>query len=106
MVESFPSPNNNILLRQMQGIRRDIQETHERESRLIELVGRLAMRMDEGFNRVRDDIGTVREDIDSLRRDIDALRGDNVLMENRVLTAISEVRRLSERIDTLADGED
>jgi hypothetical protein len=99
MVESSPSPNNNILLRQMQGIRRDIQETHERESRLIELVGRLAIRMDEGFNRVRDDI-------DSLRRDIDGLRGDNVLMENRVLTAISEVRRLSERVDTFADGED
>jgi SMC interacting uncharacterized protein involved in chromosome segregation len=106
MAESSPSPNNDVLLRQMQGIRRDIQETHERESRLIELIGRLAMRMDEGFNRVRDDIGAVRDDIDSLRRDIDALRGDNVLMENRVLTAISEVPRLSERIDTLADGED
>lgn len=127
MLDAPPTPDNTLLLRQMQGIRRDIHETHEREARLIELVNRLAQRMDEGFSRVREEFGRVREefgrvrediggvrgevaslrgDLASLRRDVDGLRGDLVLMENRVLTAISETRRLSERVDDLAGGED
>ncbi|GJD63252.1 hypothetical protein [Methylobacterium frigidaeris] len=119
-----PTPDNTLLLRQMQGIRRDLHETHEREARLIELVNRLALRMDEGFGRVREEFGrvrenfgrvrediggvrgevaTLREDVESLQRDVDGLRGDLVLMENRALTAISETRRLPERVDGLTD---
>lgn len=106
MLDAPPTPDNTLLLRQMQGIRRDIHETHEREARLIEPVDRLALRMDEGFSRVREEFGRVREDIGGVRGKVASLRGDLVLVENRVLTAISDTRRLSERVDDLPGGED
>ncbi|MCJ2142565.1 hypothetical protein [Methylobacterium sp. E-066] len=69
--------SNNLLLRQTDGLRRDMRELMEREARTIELVNRIAVRMDEGFTRIRDDMAYIR-------RDVGEMRGDLLTMENRV----------------------
>ena len=84
-----PSPDNNLLLRQMRGMRQDMHELMEREARVIELLGRLNLRLDEATARTE--------------RSLNEIRSDLLLMENRILTAITETRRLSERIDDAGD---
>ncbi|MGU3283380.1 hypothetical protein [Methylobacterium mesophilicum] len=90
--EAAPAPSNNLLLRQMDGLRRDMRELMEREARTIELMNRIAVRMDEGFTRIRDDMAYIR-------RDVGEMRGDLLTMENRVLNAITEVRFMAARVD-------
>lgn len=84
-----PSPDNNLVLRQVHSLRREMQEVMERQARAIDLVNRLGERMERGF--------------DDMRRDLREVRSDLVLMENRVLTAQSDVLRLVQRVD---DGPD
>lgn len=91
MVDS-PTPDNNLILRQMAGMRRDMAEIMEREARGIELMNRLALKIDAGFAQMRE--SHARLDVRMTE-----LQGDLVLMENRILTAITEVRALAARID-------
>lgn len=87
-----PTPDNNLVLRQLTGMRRDMAELMEREARSIELMNRLALRIDAGFAQTR-------ESHARLDARITDMQGDLVLMENRILTAIAEVRALARRID-------
>lgn len=87
-----PSPDNNLVLRQLAGMRRDMAEMMERQARSIELQNRLVLRVDEGLTQIR-------EEFAYLRRDVHLARSDLVEMENRVLTAITEVRNIAARLD-------
>ena len=86
MSDEPPTPDNNLVLRNIQGLRREMLE---RQARTIDLVNRLAlrvselsMRMDKGFNDVQSDV---------------------VLMENKVLSAQSDVLRIVTRLDAERD---
>ena len=84
-----PTPENNVVLRQVQSLRREMHEILERQARAIDLVSRLGERMERGF--------------DDVRRDLREVKSDLVLMENRVLTAQSDILRVVQRLD---DGPD
>lgn len=84
-----PTPDNNPVLRQVQGLRREMHEMTERQARAIDLVSRLGERMERGF--------------DDVRRDVREVKSDLILMENRVLTAQSDILRIVQRAD---DGPD
>lgn len=103
MTIDAPTPDNNILLRQMRGTRRDMQEMMEREARTIDLVNRLILRVDEGFARMREEMSALRRDLAATHSQVGTVHSDLVLMENRILTAITEVRRLAERVDKNED---
>ncbi|WP_407520931.1 hypothetical protein [Methylobacterium oryzisoli] len=85
-------PQNTVALRQLQGMRREMMELVERQGRIIELVNRLAMRMDEGFTSLRQDTG-------ALNRDVSVIRSDLVLMENKILDGQSNILRIVARLD-------
>lgn len=87
-----PNPDNNIVLRQVQGMRREMHEMLERQARAIDLVARLGERMERGF--------------DDLRRDLREMKSDLVLMENRVLTAQSDILNVVRRMDDGAEPQD
>lgn len=87
-----PSPDNNLILREMRNMRRDMLEVMEREARIVELLNRANLRLDEMSNRTE--------------RGLHEIRGDLVMMENRILTAITEVRRLAERVDETAGSDE
>jgi hypothetical protein len=84
-----PTPDNNLVLRQVHSLRREMHEMMERQARAIDLVSRLGERMERGF--------------DDVRRELREVKPDLVLMENRVLTAQSDVLQLIRRLD---DGSD
>ena len=84
-----PTPDNKLVLRQVHSLRREMHEMMERQARAIDLVNRLGERMERGF--------------DDVRRELREVKSDLVLMENRVLTAQSDVLRVVRRID---DGPD
>lgn len=69
----LPDSDNNLVLRQVQGMCREMHEMLERQARAIDLVSRLGKRMERGFDDVRCELREVKSDL--------------VLMENRVLTA-------------------
>ncbi|MEL6063705.1 MULTISPECIES: hypothetical protein [unclassified Methylobacterium] len=92
MASDAPTPENNLILRQMNGMRRDMVAVSETNARVVELLGRMNMRLDEMSERF--DGAFSRID-----RRIQDLHGDVILMENRVLDAITEVRNLRIRID-------
>lgn len=81
-----PSPDENVVLRQVQGMRREIREVLDRQARVIDLMNRLGERMERGF--------------DDVRRERREVRSDLVLMENRVLTAQSDILRVVVRSTT------
>ncbi|WP_039902180.1 hypothetical protein [Methylobacterium sp. GXF4] len=85
MSNRAPTPENNVILRQMSGMRRDMSEISVTNARVIELLGRMNLRLDEMSER--------------FDRRLRELQGDMVLMENRVVTAITEVRNISARLD-------
>lgn len=87
-----PTPDDNLVLRQLAGMRRDMAEMMERQARSIELQNRLVLRVDEAA-------GHFREQMAYLQRDMHLVRSDLVDMENRVLTAITEVRNIAARLD-------
>lgn len=92
MSYELPSPDNNLSLREMRNMRRDMLEVMEREARIVELLNRANLRLDEMSNRTE--------------RGLNEIRGDLVMMENRILTAITEVRRLAERVDETAGSDE
>ena len=84
-----PTPDNNLVLRQVQSLRREMHAMMEPQARAIDLVSRLGERMERGF--------------DDVRRDVREVKSDLILMENRVLTAQSDILRIVRRAD---DGPD
>ena len=84
-----PTPDNNLVLRQVQSLRREMHEMMERQARAIDLVNRLGDRVERGF--------------DDVRRELRDVKSDLVLMENRVLTAQSDLLHVVRRMD---DGPD
>lgn len=84
-----PTPDNNLVPRQVQSLRREMHEMMERQARAIDLVNCLGDRMERGF--------------DDVRRELRDVKSDLVLMENRVLTAQSDLLHVVRRID---DGPD
>lgn len=93
-----PSPDNNFILRQMAGMRRDMHALMEMQARSLEAFARTSGRTDEVLN-------SIAEETQRIRRDVSALRSDMLLMENRVITAITEVRELAARLDQANDSE-
>ena len=84
-----PNPDNNLVLRQVQSMRREMHEMLERQARAIDLVARLGERMERGF--------------DDVRRELREVNSDLVLMENRVLTAQSDILKVVLRLDETPD---
>lgn len=70
----------------------------EQQARNLDIMTRLSSRIDETF-------GTMQEDSHRLRRDVAGMRSDLLLMENRILTAITEVRDVAARLDEGSDSE-
>jgi predicted XRE-type DNA-binding protein len=80
-----PSPENNLILRQLAEIRRENRETQERQARVIELLGRTNQKIDDLVARMERGLSEVRSDI--------------VLLENKALSAITGVERAMARMD-------
>ena len=80
-----PSPENNLILRQLAEIRRENRETQERQARVIELLGRTNQKIDDLVAR--------------MERGLPEFRGDIVLLENKALSAITDVERAMARMD-------
>jgi hypothetical protein len=80
-----PSPGNNLILRQLAEIRRENRETQERQARVIELLGRTNQKIDDLVARMERGLSEVRSDI--------------VLLENKALSAITDVARVVARMD-------
>ena len=91
MSDEPPTPDNNLVLRQVQGMRREMREMLERQARVIDLVDRLGERMERGF--------------DDVRRELREVKSDLVPMENRVPTAQSDIPKVVLRLDHEADGD-
>ncbi len=80
-----PPPENNLILRQLAEIRRENRETQERQARVIELLGRTNQKIDDLVARMERGLSEVRSDI--------------VLLENKALSAITDVARVVARMD-------
>lgn len=80
-----PSPENNRILRQLAGIRRENRETQERQARVLELLGRTNQKIDDLVARMERGLSEVRSGI--------------VLLENKALSAITDVARVVARMD-------
>ncbi|WP_375454700.1 hypothetical protein [uncultured Methylobacterium sp.] len=92
MNDELPTPDNNLVLRQVQGMRREMHEMLERQARAIDLVARLGERMERGF--------------DDVRRELREVKSDLVLMENRVLTAQSDILKVVLHLDEGQESRD
>ena len=84
-----PTPDNNLVLRNLQGLRGEMMELVERQARTIDLVNRLALRVGELSARMDKGFADVQSDI--------------VLMENKVLSAQSDVSRIVRKLDDGAE---
>ena len=92
MTNAAPTPENDLILRRMNGMRRDMVAVPGTNARVIEWLRRMNMRLD-GMSE-RFDGAFSRVD-----RCIQELHGDVILTESCVLDAITEVRNLRVRID-------
>ena len=92
MSDEPPSPHNNLILRNLSGLRRDMLEMVERQGRTIGLVDRLALRVGELSTRV----GELTTRVDKGFNDV---QSDIILMENKVPSAQSDVMRVVRRLD-------
>jgi predicted nuclease with TOPRIM domain len=77
----------NLIIAQLQGIRRELAAMLENQLRDRQLITRLASRMEQGFGEVR--------------RDIQDLRSDVTLLENSLLTRHNEMMQVMRRLDEL-----
>lgn len=96
--DGLTSPQNNLILRQLQGLRSENKEFLERHVRDRELLTRLAERMELGFEHIR-------TDIKELRREVNDLRSDIVLLENKILNGQNEILDIVRRIDAAEEAE-
>jgi hypothetical protein len=92
MSDDVLTPDNNLVLRNLQGMRRDMHEMIERQARAIELMNRLALRVGELSNRV----GELSTRMDKGFNDV---QSDMLLLENKVLSAQSDIMRVVRRLD-------
>ncbi|AWN43917.1 hypothetical protein [Methylobacterium durans] len=99
MTDEAPNPGNNLILRMVQGVRRDVQDMSEREARVIELLGRMNLRLDDVHMRLNEMNARMDQGFARLDRGLSDVRSDIVLLENRAITAVTEVRRVAERLD-------
>ena len=84
-VASTAAPDNNLVLRQLQGIRREFAAVLENQSRDRELIIRLHRRIDEGFDKLNQDLREARNDLFS--------------MENKILNRDNEILEIVRRLD-------
>ncbi len=80
-----PSPEHSLILRQLTEIRRENRERQERQARVIELLGRTNQKIDDLVARMERGLSEVRSDI--------------VLLENKALSAITDLERVIARMD-------
>ncbi|MBV9075877.1 MAG: hypothetical protein JO048_00150 [Methylobacteriaceae bacterium] len=80
-----PTPANNLILRQLQGLRREMEAVLERQDRTQQLVVRLDQHMEARFAE--------------LRAAMAEMRSDAVLQENRLLTRHNEILGILRRLD-------
>ena len=57
------TPENNLILRQLQAVRRESRETQEREARVIELLGRVNQKLDDLESRIDRGMSEIRSDL-------------------------------------------
>ncbi len=77
-----------LIIHQLQGIRRELATVLENQRRDRELITRMSLHMDEGLAGVA--------------RDIRELKSDVVLLENQNLSRHSEILHILRRLDGLA----
>lgn len=82
--------SDNLMLRHLRGMRREMAVMLERQVRDRELL-----------LRISDDVGRVRQDVSEIRRDIQELRSEMISLENKVLSGQNEVLRVMRRLDTM-----
>jgi|SoiMethySBSTD1v2_1073268.scaffolds.fasta_scaffold296115_3 hypothetical protein len=94
-----PTDPTNLVLRQLQGLRREMAAVLENQRRDRELITRLtlsmdqiSLRMDQGFAEIR--------------KEISAIRSDLVMLENGLLNRQNEILDLVRRIDESTGGHD
>ena len=82
---------DNLTLRYLKTLRRDLTVVLENQGRDRQLITRLAARMDQSVGEIR--------------RDMADLRGDIVLLENGLINRHSEILGIMRRLDgTIDDG--
>jgi hypothetical protein len=84
---TVPDEADNLTLRYLRTMRRDITVVLENQARDRTLITRLAARMDQSVGEIR--------------RDISDLRSDVVLLENGLLNRHNEILSIIRRIDDL-----
>src|SRR4051812_29296529 len=77
--------DDNLVLRQVQGSRRDVAAVLDNQVRQQDLIARLSRHVDEGFTQVALDIVEMKSDI--------------VLLENKLLSRHNELLRVMRRLD-------
>lgn len=96
----MPEPEN-LVLRHLQGLRREMAALLEERARDRDLIIRLSAHMDDGFDAVRQSFDGVRKNFDELRRDLREVKSDITLLENRLISRHSEVLTILRRLDAI-----
>lgn len=91
---SAVTPEDNLVLRQLQGLRKENQVFLEREVEDRQRLIRLAERMEAGFDNIRSDIR-------QLRQEVKELRGDLMLTENKLINGQNDILAVLRRLDEI-----
>jgi len=91
-----PTPADNLVLRRLESMRRELSAFPEESVRDRQLLVRMYEEMTREFGRTRTDLG-------DLRKDVQELRSDMLLLENKLLNRHNEVLSLIERLDALEE---
>ena len=91
---SAVKPDDNLVLRQLQGLRKENQVFLEREVEDRHRLIRLAERMEAGFDNIRSDIR-------QLRQEVKELRGDLMLTENKLINGQNDIMAVLRRLDEI-----
>lgn len=91
-LQGLPEPGNNLVLRHLQGLRREMQAVLERQDRTQHLVVRLDSHMEARFAQVEARLAEVRSTLSEVTSDL-------VLMENQLLNRHNEVLGILRRLD-------
>jgi hypothetical protein len=91
---SAVTPEDNLVLRQLQGLRKENQVFLEREVEDRQRLIRLAERMEAGFDNIRSDIR-------QLRQEVKEPRGDLMLTENKLINGQNDILAVLRRLDEI-----
>jgi hypothetical protein len=94
-----PADPTNLVLRQLQGLRREMAAVLENQRRDRELITRLTLNMDQLSLRVDNGFAKVR-------KEIGAIRSDLLMLENGPLNRHNEILYLVRRMDEPTGGHD